>query len=79
MKVKTLYSLTSHALTYKAPISKKVYGFCCLLNNFEAFLTNSVDADQTAPVGAVRSGSTLSVSIFMLNNKQFESLLSLLE
>ena len=33
-------------------------------------LTNSVDADQTAPVEAVRSESTLSAFIFMLSNKQ---------
>ena len=51
-------------------LSLKVVCFCCLLNNFEASLTNSVDADQTAPVGSVRSGSTLFVSIFMLNNNQ---------
>ena len=35
-------------------LSLKVVCFCCLLNNFEASLTNHVDADQT-PVGAVRS------------------------
>ena len=69
MKVQTLYALTSHALTFKAPISKSCM-FCCMLNHFEAYLTNSVDADQTTPVGAVRSGSTLSVSIIMSNNKQ---------
>ena len=51
-------------------LSLKVVCFCCLLNNFEASLTNSVDADQTAPAGSVRSGSTLFVSIFMLNDNQ---------
>ena len=51
-------------------LSLKGVCFCCLLNNFEASLTNSVDADQTAPVGSVQSGSTLFVSIFMLNNYQ---------
>ena len=37
---------------------------------FEASSTNSVDPDQTAPVRAVRSGSTLFTSILMLTNKQ---------
>ena len=68
-------------------LSLKVVFFCCLLNNFGVSLTNSVDADQTAPVGSVRSGSTLFVSIFMLTIirryfagvLKFESLLSLLE
>ena len=44
-----------------------------MMNNFEASLANSVDADQTAPVGAIRSGPKLSVSIVMLNNKQMLS------
>ena len=70
MKVQILYALTFYAFPFKAPISIKVVCFCCLLNNFEASLTNSADADQTAPVGSVRSGSTLFVSIFMLNNNQ---------
>ena len=30
-------------------------------------MTNSVDLDQTAPIGAVCSGSTLFVSIFNLS------------
>ena len=37
---------------------------------FEAFLTNSVEPDQTAPVGAVLSGSTLFASKDMLTDKQ---------
>ena len=42
----------------------------------EAFLTNSVDSDQTAPVGAVRSGSTLFASVLMLtNNKNFSDVI----
>ena len=51
-------------------ISQKVLCFCCLLKHFEASLTNSVDPDQTAPIGAVCSGSTLFASILKLNNKQ---------
>ena len=41
-----------------------------MLNNFDASLTDSVDQDQTAPKGAVLSGSTLFAFIFMLNNNQ---------
>ena len=69
MKVQTLYALTSYASTFKAPISKSCM-FLLFAEQFEASLTNSVDADQTAPVGSVQSGSTLFVSIFMLNNNQ---------
>ena len=36
-------------------------------NIFEASYTNSVDPDQTAPVGAVWSGSTIFASMLMLN------------
>ena len=52
MKVQTLYALTSHVLTLKAHITK-ILCLCCLLNDFEASLTNSVDLDQTAPTGAL--------------------------
>ena len=69
MKVQTVYALRSHELTFKAPITKSCM-FLLFLNNFEASLTDSVDADQTAPVEAVRSESTLSAFKFMLNNKQ---------
>ena len=34
---------------------------------FEASKTNSVDPDQTAPVGAVSSGSTMFASLPMLH------------
>ena len=34
---------------------------------FEASYTNSVDSDQTAPVGAVWSGATMFASMLMLN------------
>ena len=33
-------------------------------------MANSVDPDQTAPIGAICSGSTLFASTLMLNNKQ---------
>ena len=50
MKVLTVYTLTSHVLTLKVHITNCFY---CLLNHFEASLTNSVDPDQTAPIGEV--------------------------
>ena len=34
-------------------LSLKVVCFCCLLDNSEASLTNSVDAGQPVPIGAV--------------------------
>ena len=40
-------------LTLKAHITKSCMFFCHLLKYFESSLTNSVDLDQTAPVGAV--------------------------
>ena len=40
-------------LTCIKRLSQKVVCFCCLLNDFEASLTNSIDPDKTAPVGAV--------------------------
>ena len=64
IKVQTLYALTSHALTFKAGISKRCM-FCCLLNNVEASLTNSVDAYQTAPVGAINIAILQIVTSFM--------------
>ena len=69
-----------------SPYHKKLYVFVVCWN-----ITNSVDPDQTAPVGAVWSGSTLFASMFLLNKKtdtfecsyfagvlKFKSLLSLL-
>ena len=41
-----------HILTTKASITTKFVCFKCL----EASLANSVDPDQTAPIGTVRSG-----------------------
>ena len=34
-------------------ISQKVEYFCCRLTHFEASLTNRIDPDQTAPIGAI--------------------------
>ena len=53
MNIVIVYTLNSHLLTLKAPITTKVVCFCRLQKCFEASLTNSVDPDQTAPVGAV--------------------------
>ena len=52
MKVLTVYTLTSHVLALKGHI-KKSHIFHCLLKHFDASLTNSIDPDQTAPIGAV--------------------------
>ena len=52
MKVLTVYTLTSQVFTLQAHITKSRL-FCCLLKHFEASLINSVDPDQTAPIGAV--------------------------
>ena len=72
MKVLTVYILTSHVLTLKAHITKVVY-FCCLLKHFEASLTNSIDPDQTAPIGAVLSGSTLfGLYLCKIMNRRFQ-------
>ena len=40
-------------VTLKAPITTKFDCFCRLLKVLEAFPTNSVDSDQTTPIGAV--------------------------
>ena len=52
---------TDVMLTLKAPIATKVVCFSRLL------MANSVDPDQTAPIGAVCSGSTLFASILNLS------------
>ena len=49
-------------LTLHAPIATKVVCFSCLLNRLGASMASSVDPDQTAPIGAVCSGSTLFAS-----------------
>ena len=40
-------------LTLIAPITTKVVCFFCLIKFLEASMANSVDPDQTAPIGAV--------------------------
>ena len=60
-------------LTLNAPITTKVVCFTCLLKCLRSLYgkqcgprsdcSNSVDPDQTLPVGAVCSGSTLFASI----------------
>ena len=46
---------------------QKSSAFLVCLNVYEASMENSVDPDHTAPIGAVRSGSTLFVSILNLS------------
>ena len=52
MEILTVYTLNSHLLTLRAHITKK-YMLLSSAEIFEASSTNSVDPDQTAPVGAV--------------------------
>ena len=52
-----------NALTFNAPISTKVVCFSRLLKCLRSFYGKRVDPDQTAPIGAVCSGSTLFASI----------------
>ena len=52
MKILTVYTLNSHLLTLKAH-NHKMYVYLSSTKIFEALSTNSVDPDQTAPVGAV--------------------------
>ena len=66
MKILTVHTLNSHLLTLKAH-AHKMYVFLSSTKIFEAPYTNSVDPDQTAPVGAVWSGSTMFASMLMLN------------
>ena len=51
MEILTLYTLNLHLLTPKAHNHKSM--FLSSTKIFDASLTNSVDPDQTAPVGAV--------------------------
>ena len=51
------------SLTLNAPIATKVVCFSRLLNVYEASMANSVDTEQTAPIGVVCYGSTLFASI----------------
>ena len=54
---------TLSILTLKAPIATKVVCFSRCWNVKEASMTNSVDPDQTALLGAVWFGSTLFASL----------------
>ena len=54
-------------LTLNAPIATKVVCFSCLLKCLRSLYGKSVDSDQTAPIGAVCSGSTLFASILNLS------------
>ena len=47
----------------KRQSQQKLSAFVVCWNDLEAFPGNSVDPDQTAPIGAVWSGSTLFVSV----------------
>ena len=55
MKILTVYTLSSHLFTLKAHITISRMLLSCLsaAEIIEASLTNSVDQDQTASVGAV--------------------------
>ena len=63
IKILTVYTQNSHLLTLKAH-NHKLYVLSST-KIFEASQTNSVDPDQTAPVGAVWSGSTMFDSMLM--------------
>ena len=54
-------------LTLNAPIATKVVCFSRLLKCLRSLWGNCVDPEQTAPIGAVCSGSTLFVSILNLS------------
>ena len=49
----SFYPIKIVQFTFKVPITTEVVCFCHLLKCFSSFLTNSVDPDQTAPLGAV--------------------------
>ena len=54
-------------LTLNAPIATKVVCFSRLLKFLKGSMANSVDPEQTAPIGAVCSGSTLFASLLNLS------------
>ena len=54
-------------LTLNAPIASKVVCFYRLLKCLKASMANSVDPEQTTPIGAVCSGSTLFASMLNLS------------
>ena len=55
-------------LTLNAPIATKVASLSRLLKCLEASMANSVEPDQTAPIGAVCSGSTL-LLLYLIHQK----------
>ena len=57
----------SLAFSLKAPITTKVVCFSRLLKCLKASMANNVEPDQTAPIGAVCSGSTLFASMLNLS------------
>ena len=59
MKFVTVYTLNTHFLILKAPITIKFLCFHRLQKCFDAFSTNSVDPDQTAPSGSTPFASIL--------------------
>ena len=52
-----------YGLTINAPVATKNVCFSRLLKCLRNLMANNVDPDQTAPIGAVCSGSTLFASI----------------
>ena len=54
-------------LALNVPIATKVVCFHCLLKCLRSLCGNSVDPDQTAPIGAVCSRSTLYASSLYLS------------
>ena len=58
--------VVAQTLTLNAPIATKVICFSRLLKCLRSLYGKGVDPDQTAPIGAVCSGSTLFASILNL-------------
>ena len=54
-------------MNFKVPIATKVV--CFSAEMFKKTMANSVDPDQTAPTGAVCSGSTLFASVLISSVK----------
>ena len=57
--------LAGKELTLETPIATKVVCFSRLLKCLRSLYGKRVDPDQTAPIGAVCSGSTLFASILL--------------
>ena len=55
------------SLTLNTPIATKVVCFSHLLKSLRSLLGKSMDLDQTAPIGAVCSESTLFASMLNLS------------